>query len=175
MDEGGTPEGLLDSDRAVRVRLVGSMLFSAAGPVARAQIQEMLPGEDLDQVIADLDGRLAHVGLSVRSVDGGYDMVTTSQTAAIIGRHADRPGRRVQRSLMETLAAVARLQPCTRGDVSDARGVEVRPESFTRLADLGWIERAGRQEALGRPSVWRTTRKFLEDFGLPSLASLSDL
>lgn len=85
--------------------------------------------------------------------------------------HPEKP-RRYSRAAMETLAVIAYRQPCTRGDIEDIRGVVVSSEIVKQLEDRGWIESIGTRDAPGRPNLYATTKAFLDDLGLKSLAEL---
>ena len=76
------------------------------------------------------------------------------------------------RAVLETLAIIAYRQPVTRGDIEDIRGVAVGSQIIKQLEDRGWIEEIGYRETVGRPALLATTRQFLDDLGLQSLADL---
>jgi len=76
------------------------------------------------------------------------------------------------RAVMETLAIIAYRQPVTRGDMEDIRGVTVNSLVIKQLEDRGWVEVIGHRETVGRPSLYATTRQFLDDLGLGSLDQL---
>lgn len=82
---------------------------------------------------------------------------------------------RYTRATLETLAIIAYRQPVTRGDIEDIRGVTVGAPMIKQLEDRGWIEVIGHREAPGRPALFATTRAFLDDLGLASLAELPPL
>ena len=77
--------------------------------------------------------------------------------------------------MLETLAIIAYRQPVTRGDIEDIRGVMVGSQIIKQLEDRGWIEAIGHRDAPGRPSLFATTRQFLDDLGLASLDQLPTL
>lgn len=85
--------------------------------------------------------------------------------------HPEKP-RRYSRAALETLAVIAYRQPCTRGDIEDIRGVVVSSDIVKQLEDRGWIESIGTRDAPGRPNLYATTKAFLDDLGLKSLAEL---
>ena len=88
------------------------------------------------------------------------------------------PGRKPERlsgPAMETLAIIAYRQPVTRGDIEEIRGVAVNSQTIKMLEDRGWIDVVGHREVLGRPALLGTTRQFLDDLGLASLAELPPL
>jgi segregation and condensation protein B len=60
----------------------------------------------------------------------------------------------------------------TRGDKEDIRGVTVNTLVIKQLEERGWVEVIGHRETVGRPSLYATTRQFLDDLGLASLDQL---
>jgi segregation and condensation protein B len=76
---------------------------------------------------------------------------------------------------METLAIIAYRQPVTRGDIEDIRGVGVSSQIIQALETRGWIDVVGHRETPGRPALYATTTKFLDDLGLRSLEELPPL
>jgi segregation and condensation protein B len=76
---------------------------------------------------------------------------------------------------METLAIIAYRQPVTRGDIEEIRGVTVSTQIIQALENREWIDAVGHRETPGRPALYATTRKFLDDLGLRSLQELPPL
>ena len=78
------------------------------------------------------------------------------------------------KAAVETLAIVSYNQPVTRGEIEDMRGV--RSEGvIERLLSYGLIRISGRKKASGSPLIYRTTPRFLEQFGLDAIADLPTL
>ena len=86
----------------------------------------------------------------------------------------ERP-QRYSRAVLETLAIIAYRQPVTRGDIEEIRGVSVNPNIIRTLQERGWIDVVGQRDVPGRPSLLATTKTFLGDFNLRSLAELPTL
>ena len=84
---------------------------------------------------------------------------------------ADAPLTRLSKPALETLAIIAYKQPVARSELESIRGVSVDAVVRT-LIEREMIEVAGRGEGIGRPLLYRTTRHFLEYFGLPDLDAL---
>src|SRR5690606_12345607 len=82
---------------------------------------------------------------------------------------------RYSRATLETLAIIAYRQPVTRGDIDEIRGVTVSSSVIKTLEERGWIEVIGHKEVLGRPALFGTTRRLLDDLGLRSLDELPPL
>jgi len=75
---------------------------------------------------------------------------------------------------LETLAVIAYKQPVTAPEVLEIRGVQGAGVLKT-LLDRKLIAAAGRKNVLGKPILYKTTREFLIQFGLNSLAELPTL
>ena len=82
------------------------------------------------------------------------------------------PARRLPRAAMEVLAAIALHQPVTRAEIEAVRGAALAQPVLDALLDAGLVAPAGRKDAPGRPTLWATTRRFGEVFGLQSLRDL---
>ena len=71
----------------------------------------------------------------------------------------------------EILAIVAYRQPIMRAAIESIRGVNCA-ETLRLLMEKGLIKIAGRDDSLGRPVLYGTTKKFLQVFGLKSIKEL---
>ena len=76
---------------------------------------------------------------------------------------------------METLAIIVYKQPVTRGDIEELRGVSVSQNIMRTLLERGWIKIVGQKEVPGRPSLYATTKGFLDYFDLKSLNELPEI
>jgi segregation and condensation protein B len=122
--------------------------------------------------LEELQGEWAHRGVHLVALATGWRFQTAPMMAAYLERlHPDKP-QRYSRATMETLAIIAYRQPVTRGDIEEIRGVTVSSHVVKALEDRGWIEVIGQKDVIGRPSLFGTTRQFLDDLGLSSLQGL---
>ncbi|MBE6616826.1 MAG: SMC-Scp complex subunit ScpB [Ruminococcaceae bacterium] len=80
-------------------------------------------------------------------------------------------GGNLSQSLLEVLAVIAYNQPTTRAFVDAVRGVD-SSYAVGALTEKDLIEQCGRLDAPGRPSLYRTTTKFLRVFGISELSEL---
>ncbi|MHA6251059.1 SMC-Scp complex subunit ScpB [Oceanobacillus sp. CAU 1775] len=81
---------------------------------------------------------------------------------------------KLSQAALEVLAIIAYLQPITRTEIEDIRGVKSDGPVQT-LINRMLIEEAGRKETVGRPTLFRTSKDFLTFFGLTSLEELPPL
>jgi segregation and condensation protein B len=78
---------------------------------------------------------------------------------------------RLTAAAYETLAVIAYLQPVTRSDIAEIRGVN--PESSLRtLLERDMVREVGRLDQPGRAALYATTPRFLRLFGLAGLEDL---
>ena len=102
-------------------------------------------------------------------------MTTTEDVAAYLKVYfrSDRR-QKLTRSLMETLAILCYKQPATKPEIDYVRGVD-SDYALRRLLDMGLIAVLERSDAVGRPLLYGTTPRFLEEFGLSGLDQLPNL
>ena len=142
-----------------------STLF--AGSLERPQLEAMV-----EALVREWD---ASRGLELLPVATGWRFQSRADIHPFLERlHPEKP-QRYTRATLETLAIIAWRQPCTRGDMEDIRGVTINSQIIDQLKDRGWIEVVGYRETIGRPSLFATTKQFLDDLGLHSLADLPAL
>jgi segregation and condensation protein B len=125
----------------------------------------------LDEIAQDCEGR----GFELVALASGWRFQSRPEMREYLSRLNPEKPPRYSRALMETLAIIAYRQPVTRGDIEDIRGVAVTTQIVKQLEDRGWVEAIGFREAPGRPALLATTRQFLDDLGLGSLAELPPL
>lgn len=130
--------------------------------------------EILNQLVAEYAA--PDRGLSIRELAGGYKMSTKPEHHESIRRFVKnlQPPLKLSLAALETLAVIAYKQPITAPEVLDIRGVQGAGVLKT-LLDRKLIAAAGRKDVLGKPIMYKTTREFLIQFGLSSLAELPTL
>lgn len=105
-------------------------------------------------------------------VASGYRFQARDQYAVFLARLNPERQVKYSRAVMETLAIIAYRQPVTRGDIEEIRGVAVNPNIIRQLQERDWIDVVGQREVPGRPSLYATTKHFLDDLNIRSLAEL---
>src|SRR5262249_15704451 len=103
---------------------------------------------------------------------GGYQLLTRPEFHPWLARlRRAYFDLRLSAPARETLAIVAYRQPIMRADVEAIRGVQCS-EVLRQLMEKGLVRIAGRDDSLGRPVLYGTTKKFLQLMGLKSLKDL---
>jgi segregation and condensation protein B len=131
-----------------------------------------------DMVRAMLDNlRLdwADKGLQVVSLSNGWRFQSRPEMKMYLDRLNPEKPPKYSRATLETLAIIAYRQPVTRGDIEEIRGVAVNSQTIKMLEERGWIDVVGHRDVLGRPALLATTKQFLDDLGLKTLADLPQL
>jgi len=105
-------------------------------------------------------------------VASGYRFQARAEYTDFLARLNPERHAKYSRAVMETLAIIAYRQPVTRGDIEEIRGVAVNPNVIRQLQERDWIDVVGQREVPGRPSLYATTKHFLDDLNLRSLSEL---
>jgi segregation and condensation protein B len=157
---------------AEALRIAEAVIFAADRPVSPQTLSAVLPeGVSATSACAALAAAYEGRGVVLAEIGGGYAFRTAADLAPRLTKVVESP-RRLPRAAMEALAIIAYHQPCTRGDVEEIRGATLAQTTLEALLELGLVAPRGRREVPGRPTLWGTTPKFLEQFSLKSLADL---
>jgi segregation and condensation protein B len=154
------------------LRIAEALVFASDRPVAPARLQSVLPpGQQAAAVLAALAEHLAGRGVQLVEVAGGVALRTAPDLAPVLTRVVEVP-KRLPRAAMEALAVIAWHQPVTRAEIEEIRGATLSQSTLETLLDHGLVAPRGQKEVPGRPTLWGTTPRFLEQFGLASLKDL---
>ena len=160
--------------------VVEALLFSAEEPLTGAKIRDAIPElapYNLQHLVEALNTAYEESGrtFEIQQVAGGYMMFTRPDYAEYLHRmHARRNLTRLSAKALETLAIIAYKQPLTRNEIEEIRGVNADGVIRTLLS-RNLITIAGIEETPGNPYLYKTTRQFLEYFGLQDLKRLPRL
>lgn len=125
--------------------------------------------------LASIQDDFAERGFALVEVASGWRFQVCSDLAPWVNRLWEEKPQKYSRALLETLALIAYRQPLTRSDIEEVRGVAVSSHIIKTLAEREWIKVVGHRDVPGRPSLYATTRQFLDYFGLKSLDELPSL
>jgi segregation and condensation protein B len=160
--------------------VIEAAIYITDEPLTAQQIASALdqPLDRIKEILAKLVAEYGAPdrGLSIRELAGGYKMATKPEHHESIRKFVKKLQAPLKLSLaaLETLAVVAYKQPITAPEIMDIRGVQGAGVLKT-LLDRKLVAAAGRKEVLGKPILYKTTREFLIQFGLSSLAELPTL
>ena len=169
-----------DVDNKVKMIIEG-LLLAAGRPLPLESIaavfneEERPENDELLVVLARIDEECGDRGFELTKVASGYRFQVKQELAEWVGKLWEERPPRYTRALLETLALVAYRQPITRGDIEEIRGVAVSSNIIRTLLDREWIRVVGQRDVPGRPSMFATTKQFLDYFNLESLQQLPAL
>ena len=159
--------------------VIENVLFAADQPVSVGQLQDLFAETTektvlksaLDELVKEYQSR----NLQLMEVAEGYQLMTRHDYSDWVRKFMklDKTAKLSQPSL-DTLAIIAYKQPLTKAEVEEIRGVDSSGVVRT-LLEKKVIAPSGRKKVPGRPILYRTTRKFLEYFGLMDLRDLPTL
>ena len=152
---------LLVADEPLPMRKLAAVAGLPDAATARRLVKKL-------QGLYDADG----TAFQVAELAGGFQLLTRPEYHRWLA-----PLRRGQQDVRlsaparETLAIVAYRQPIMRAEVEAIRGVQCG-DTLRLLMEKGLVKIVGRDDSLGRPVLYGTTKKFLQAFGLRNLKDL---
>ena len=160
-------------------KILEAALLAAPEPMGLPDLKRVFDGEvstdTLRNLLVELQADWKGRAVELVNVSTGWRFQTTAEFRPFVDRLQPEKPPRYSRAVMETLAIIAYRQPVTRGDIEDIRGVVVSTQIIQTLEARGWIDVVGYRETPGRPALYATTRRFLDDLGLRSLEELPPL
>jgi len=162
-------------------QLIEASLFVLAKPLSVKAIKETVLAdfsvsrtriqETLDELQQDYQER----GVQLVKIASGYRFQTQEMLSQYLQPLWQDKSPKYSRATLETLAVIAYRQPVTRGDIEQIRGVAISSQIMKSLVDRQWIKMVGHKEVPGRPTLYATTKLFLDYFNLTKLADLPAL
>ena len=160
-------------------RVLEAVLLSAQQPLTVHELKrvfvEEIGGDVLRVLLEELRAEWAERPLELIQVASGWRFRTRAEFLPYLDRLNPEKPAKYSRAVLETLAIIAYRQPVTRGDIEEIRGVTVATQVIRTLEERGWVDVVGHRDTPGRPALLATTRKFLDDLGLRSVAELPPL
>lgn len=160
-------------------RILEAALLASHEPLGVPELKRLFDGElsadAIRRLLAEVADEWQGRAVELVSLASGWRFQTRAEFQPYLDRLFPEKPPRYSRAVMETLAIVAYRQPVTRGDIEDVRGVGVSTQIIQALEARGWIDVVGHRETPGRPALYATTTKFLDDLGLRSLEELPPL
>lgn len=162
-------------------QLIEAALFSSAKPISVRVLKEKLLFQyelstgQIKQSLADIEKHYKKRGVNLVEVASGFQFQIKAEHNEDIALLSEEKPQKYSRALLETMALIAYKQPITRGEIEDVRGVAVSSHIIKTLLERNWVKIVGHKEVPGRPSMYATTKEFLDYFSLKSLEQLPEL
>ena len=159
--------------------LIETILYMESEPLDEAALGRIsgLSKEIVTEALEKLGERyaLADSGLELSRIGGGV-MISPKKEywENLKDRYGKKNDGKNSRAAMETLSIIAYSQPITKAEIKGYRGVT--PDNMLHLLlEKGLIREVGKKDVPGKPVQYGTTKEFLKQFRLNSIADLPKL
>lgn len=159
---------ILASGQPLTLKRMASLFETESG-------EATVTNDELRAALTAIAENCSDRGFELKEVGSGWRFQVRQDFAPWVNRLWDEKPQKYSRALLETLALVAYRQPITRGDIEEIRGVAVSSHIIRTLVEREWVKVVGHRDVPGRPSLFATTRKFLDYFNLKNLDELPTL
>lgn len=159
--------------------IIEAILFAAGRPVEKKELITALElsTEEIELEIQNMQEKYIEEnrGIEIIKVENAYQLCTKQEFHEYIYPILDnRVKPSISNAAMETLAIIAYNPKITRAEIETIRGVN-SDGTIYKLLEYNLIEDAGKSDAPGKPTTYRTTKDFLRLFGMTNLDELPDL
>lgn len=164
---------------------IEAIIFSAEAPVTTNELLKHLNKDndtpmdatEVEGIIQVIKEKYANelFPFEIGETGGGYQFLTKPDYHIVVSTYLNRNTiKRLTSAALETLAIIAYKQPVTKNIIETIRGVNA-DYTIQKLMEKELIEISGRSEEPGKPLLYKTTRQFLDYFGINSLDELPKL
>jgi len=162
-------------------QVIEAVLLSASRPIDVQEIKRVFPEdekptrEEIQQALQEIEEQCKDRGVELKKVSSGYRLQVRQSLSSYVAKLWEERPQRFSKATLETLALIAYRQPITRGEIEEIRGVTIGTQLMRGLMERGWVKIVGQRDVPGRPSLYSTTKEFLDYFGLQHLRELPEL
>ena len=162
-------------------QVIEAVLLSASRPIDVQEIERVFPEdekptrEEIQQALQEIEEQCKDRGVELKKVSSGYRLQVRQSLSSYVAKLWEERPQRFSKATLETLALIAYRQPITRGEIEEIRGVTIGTQLMRGLMERGWVKIVGQRDVPGRPSLYSTTKEFLDYFGLQHLRELPEL
>ena len=162
-------------------QVIEAILLSASRPLDIQEIERVFPDnerptrEEIRQALTEIEEQCIDRGVELKKVSSGYRLQVRQALSIYVAKLWEERPQRFSKATLETLALIAYKQPITRGEIEEIRGVTIGTQLMRGLMERGWVKIVGQRDVPGRPSLYSTTKEFLDYFGLQHLRELPEL
>ena len=161
--------------------IIEALLFSSSRPLSEKEILSAFDlrspptSTEIKEALKSIEEKYSENSIELVKVASGYRLRIRQEYSSWVSKLWEAKPLRLSKATLETLSIIAYMQPVTRGDIEDIRGVSVATSVIKLLIDQGWIKIKGYRDVPGRPALFISTEKFLDDFSLKSISDLPSL
>ncbi len=160
-------------------KIIEALLFASSDPLSVPKLKSITEAstQEIRSLIIDLQNEymVHNHAFQITEVASGYLLLTLNEYDGWINKLVGEKRRtRLSQAALETLAIIAYKQPIIRAEVEAIRGVN-SDSIIGQLLAKNLVALAGRADTIGRPHYLRTTKQFLDYFGLKTLDDLPSI
>ncbi len=159
-------------------RIIEALLFATPDPLPFKKICTVLKTvddfkpEQVRKFILELSEEYADHAFNIEEIAEGYVLRSSPEFSEYLDvLFNNKKVDKVSPTGSEVLAIIAFRQPVTKPQIDDIRGVDSSGVLST-LVERGLVETAGKLDAPGKPTLYRTSDAFLKHYGLQSIEQL---
>ena len=163
--------------RQKALSIMESLLFLSPDPRPLSDFEALFKGElsskEIEGLLKDLEHsyNIEERGLCLEKASKGWQLRTKAENKPYLVKIKATQVFRLSKPSLEALAIVAFEQPCSKMRLDEIRGVD-SGHLLRNLIEKELVCWAGQSDLPGKPSLYKTTKKFLETFGLETLEEL---
>lgn len=159
--------------------IIEAILFSAGRVVETKELMAILElsNDDIDVILQNMKVEFEEQkrGIEIIKVNNGYQLCSKKEYYDYIYPIFDNRAKpNLSTAALETLSIIAYNPKITRAEIEQIRGVN-SDGTIYKLLEYNLIEEAGKLDAPGKPTIYKTTPEFLKMFGISSLDELPEL
>jgi len=159
--------------------LEGLLFLVGDEGLTEKQIKEILgiSDQEIKELLKKLEKEYNNLnrGLSLVYLGDTYKLATKKEYKKYYEKLiSNQDSNLLSQAALETLAIIAYNEPITRVEVDELRGVS-SIHIVRKLVAKGLIKEAGKSDLPGKPMLYKTTKEFLDYFGLSTINDLPKL
>jgi segregation and condensation protein B len=165
---------------------IEALIFASDKPLSVSELVELLNNalgfledkastEDVESAIDGLREKYDSdlYAFEMKESGGGWQFLTRKEYHKTIAQlNADKYLKKLSTASLETLSIIAYKQPITKSEIENIRGVNC-DYAVQKLLEKELVIIAGRKEdAVGKPLIYATSKSFMDYFGINSAKDL---
>mgnify|MGYP001392397527 CR=1 FL=1 len=160
--------------------IIEALLLSASRPISIDDMVKVFEDpkpskDDIRNALNVIDDDCTNRGIELKRIASGYRLQVKQTLSSYVAKLWEEKPQKFSKATLETLSLIAYKQPITRGEIEEIRGVTVGTQLMRGLMERGWVKIVGQRDVPGKPSLYSTTKEFLDYFGMQHLRELPDL
>ena len=160
--------------------IIEALLLSASRPIIIDDMVKVFEDpkpskDDIRNALNVIDDDCTNRGIELKRIASGYRLQVKQTLSSYVAKLWEEKPQKFSKATLETLSLIAYKQPITRGEIEEIRGVTVGTQLMRGLMERGWVKIVGQRDVPGKPSLYSTTKEFLDYFGMQHLRELPDL